>query len=143
MSVWQQYAALADYISLKYQSELHLILGTTTSIIDQELGAHSRGTSEHHSRADRQHFYHQLQRILVAIRSAPAVSTYQRTAHTIHLSPEILRGQAAVCRRPSQIKLLRAPPRSSVFAQKAELREWHKDLLQEDLCTPELAFSLV
>lgn len=142
MSIWQQYSALADYISLKYQSELHIVLGTATSLIDEELETRSlSGRST--ARKARQHLYRQLQRTVHATRAAPSASTYETSAHAIRFTPTILHSVTKSHLYPKSTRLSLGPPRSSLFAQKAELREWQKDLLQRDLCSPELAFFLV
>lgn len=139
MAIWQQYSALADYISLKYQSELHIVLGTATTLIDEELETRStRGREGSHR--ERQHFHRQLRRTLHATRVAPSSSTYDTTAHTIRLTPKIFNRVTKLHHCSLADRLPRGPPRSSLFAQKAELRHFQTDLLQRDLSSPELAF---
>jgi len=142
MSIWQQYSALADYISLKYQSELHIVLGTATTLIEEELETRSIRSGKAFQ-SQHKHFYRQLQRTLHATRAAPSASTYERSAHGIRLTPKIVRRVTKPRHCPKILRLPRGPPRSSLFAQKAELRKWQTDLLQRDLSSPELAFFLV
>lgn len=142
MSIWQQYEALADYISLKYQSELHIVLGTATSLIEEELETRSLRSRGASSRASHR-FYTQLGRTLTASRTAPAASSYDRTAHLIRFEPEILHRTPKIKSCTTALWIVRGPPRDSLFAQKAELRRWQRKLLQQDLTRPELVFSLV
>ncbi|KAK6429859.1 hypothetical protein LTR95_013994, partial [Oleoguttula sp. CCFEE 5521] len=133
MSVWSQYSALADYITLKYQAELHTVLDTATSLVDEECETHSlygqSGLSD-----KRNAFYDRLTDVLNSARVAPSSSTYDSSAHSLLLTPKIIRQATGHRRYPQHLlRLVRGPPKRSFFSQKATLHEWQQGLLAQDL----------
>jgi hypothetical protein len=143
MSIWSQYEALADYITLKYQSELRTVLGTATLLIEEESETRSL-YSESGRGQERRDFYRVLLGILTAARAAPATSTYEVSAHSIRLTPRSIRKATTHRHHPHGLpRLVWGPPKRSIFSQKATLREWQEGLLAQDLGKPELVLFLL
>lgn len=137
MSIWTPYHALADYITLKYFSEFHTVIETTTSLIDRELETQSLSKKRGLAQA-RRNFYRTVEHTVTTIKAAPSITTYERSAHSCVFSPEIYREGL-----PHGIRLIRGPPRNSLFCLKPALHRWQDRLLIDDLSHPELLFALL
>ncbi|KAM0716873.1 hypothetical protein Q7P37_006725 [Cladosporium fusiforme] len=142
MSIWTPYHALADYITLKYLSELHTVIETTTCLIDQELETQSLFQKRDFAKA-RRNFSRVLERTVTTIEAAPRVATYERSARSCNFSPEAYREGLRTRHRPHSVKLIRGPSRNSLFSLKPALHQWQDRLLIDDLSQPELLFSLL
>lgn len=140
MSIWTAYHALADYISLKYDVERHIVFATAHDLIDKE----SETRSLHGKRGgveERRDFHRALQQTVDAVREAPSPSAYQHSAHALRITPKIFL-KATKGRRLYILRLIRGPGKHSFFRTKASLHEWQEGLLVQDLGRPELIFFL-
>jgi hypothetical protein len=141
MSIWLQYDALAQYLTLKYQSELHIVLRSLELLAGEARRAKSLDSNEHLQ----QHYDtpQPVRKVSTAIRSAPAVSTYGRSARAKNITPKNIRHIPSPTKRArSIIYLVRGPPRTSLFAQKGVLLKRQKDRFLEDCGSPELIFFI-
>lgn len=141
MSIWSQYTALADYITLKYQSELQIVHDTVASLVEEQHKPESPPIT-----TTRQNCYSITRitsRVSTVTRAAPSIDTYETLAHSTNITPENIHHATAPYRRPHGIwQFIRGPPRCSIFAQKAALRRVRSNLFAQNLSRPELVCFL-
>lgn len=142
MSIWTHYHALAEYITLKYVSELHTVVDTATSIIDRELEIQSLSSARGLA-TSRRDFSKTLHRTVITVKEAPSVTAYGQSARSCLLSPEICREVLRTHHRPDGIRVIRGPSKRSLFSLKPALHQWQDRLLVDDLSQPELLLALL
>lgn len=142
MSIWTPYHALSEYITLKYQSEICIIIDTTKSLVDEETESRSLCKQTGSSRRSK-HLLRAIKRTSTAVRSVPRLSTYERSAHSCLFTPRAYQEALAHHHRPCGFRVIKGPSKQSLFSQKPALHLWQDRLLFDDLSTPELFFSLI
>ncbi|KAJ8603654.1 hypothetical protein MRB53_042089 [Persea americana] len=113
MSVWQQYLALGDYLSLRYSYELNRSIDICTSIVNNELQDHRlydlfrvkhnffslRHKKSRHVNETYWWIFKDTADTLV--RSAPSIASFKTATNSIHLDQKSFRKATEKHRLPS------------------------------------------